>query len=275
MFRVYSELGSFELEAGSCTSDWGTPATWCTSPGSRASGGDRVRRRVLKDDVRLFLYLWDAVNGYIDHRIRHAGVPRKRLRRMRSSISVWSSAGSKRERNDRRGRWNAQPSGGCRCAHLVDRPGEWWGGSGSRRGGTEAGRHAGRGALRGALRLEGHRPAARREGDHQGGLQGRAQDPLGVGSRLRGRCVRIGGRGDSGTCLRGLRGGRHLRTPLVHEAEGHRFREADRLSRERVNGWTVDLTAVDSAAGRRRPGSAAYSRSRAKPWSVSRSSTTA
>jgi hypothetical protein len=33
----------------------------------------------LKDDLRVFLYLWDSVNGYISQRISHPGIPRKPL----------------------------------------------------------------------------------------------------------------------------------------------------------------------------------------------------
>jgi hypothetical protein len=34
----------------------------------------------LKDEKRIFLYLWDAAHGYLDNRIRYPRVPRKPLK---------------------------------------------------------------------------------------------------------------------------------------------------------------------------------------------------
>ena len=104
--------------------------------------------------------------------------------------------------------------------------------SGAAGGGAEDRRHSLRSAIRGAFFLEGHGPSARREGDGQGGLQGRTQDSLGVGSRLRGRCVRSGRHGPSGARFRRLCGGGYLRAPLVHEAGEFRSQETDRLPRQ-------------------------------------------
>ena len=80
MFRLYSDLASFEVEDGIMYERLG---------GSRyqvyQSWFKCIRRTIesgrfgLEDDMRIFLYLWDAVNGYIDQRIKHPGVPRKPL----------------------------------------------------------------------------------------------------------------------------------------------------------------------------------------------------
>jgi len=80
MFRLYSDLASFEVDDGIIYERLG---------GSRyqvyQSWFKCIRRTIesgrfgLEDDMRIFLYLWDAVNGYIDQRIKHPGVPRKPL----------------------------------------------------------------------------------------------------------------------------------------------------------------------------------------------------
>jgi hypothetical protein len=80
MFRLYSDLGSFEMEDGIMYERLG---------GTRymvyQSWVDCIRRSIeagyleVKDDMRVFLYLWDAVNGYVDHRVSHTRIPRKPL----------------------------------------------------------------------------------------------------------------------------------------------------------------------------------------------------
>jgi len=80
MFRLYSDLGSFEMENG---------IMYERLRGTRyqvfQSWFSFIRQSIesgyleLKDDARVFLYLWDSVNGYINHRIAHPGVPRKPL----------------------------------------------------------------------------------------------------------------------------------------------------------------------------------------------------
>ncbi len=80
MFKLYSDLGSFEMEEGIMVERLG---------GTRykvyQSWSSCIKRSIesevfeLKDEARIFLYLWDAVHGYIDHRIRYAGIPRRPL----------------------------------------------------------------------------------------------------------------------------------------------------------------------------------------------------
>lgn len=80
MFRLYSDLGSFEMEEGIMYERLG---------GTRyrvyQSWVHGIRRSIesgcleLQDGQRVFLYLWDAVHGFIDHRIRYGRVPRKPL----------------------------------------------------------------------------------------------------------------------------------------------------------------------------------------------------
>jgi len=80
MFRLFSDIASFELEDGIMYERLG---------GNRAmvyqSWFDCIRQSIqsggleIDDDVRIFLYLWDAVNGYIDHRIKYSLVSRKPL----------------------------------------------------------------------------------------------------------------------------------------------------------------------------------------------------
>ena len=80
MFRLYSDLGSFEMEDGIMYERLGETRymvyqSWFNCIRQSIESGCLE----LKDDLRIFLYLWDAVNGYIDHRISHARVPRKPL----------------------------------------------------------------------------------------------------------------------------------------------------------------------------------------------------
>ena len=80
MFRLFSDLGSFEMENGIMYERMG---------GTRyrvyQSWFDLIRQSIesgsleLKDDRQVFLYLWDSVNGYISQRIAHPAVPRKPL----------------------------------------------------------------------------------------------------------------------------------------------------------------------------------------------------
>jgi AcrR family transcriptional regulator len=80
MFRLFSDIASFEMEDGVMYERLG---------GARymvyQSWFDCIRLAIrsgslaLNDQVRIFLYLWDAVNGYIDHRVRYPRVPRKEL----------------------------------------------------------------------------------------------------------------------------------------------------------------------------------------------------
>ena len=80
MFRLYSDLGSFEMDDGVMFE-----RLWETRYMVYQSWFKCIRQSIesghleVKDDMRIFLYLWDAVNGYIEHRIRHPQVPRKPL----------------------------------------------------------------------------------------------------------------------------------------------------------------------------------------------------
>jgi len=80
MYRLYSELGSFEMEDGVLYERMGSRRyvvyqSWFRAiREATASGALRVT-----DDMRVFLYLWDAVHGYIDHAIAQAPVPRRPL----------------------------------------------------------------------------------------------------------------------------------------------------------------------------------------------------
>ena len=80
MFRLYSDLGSFEMEDGIMYERLGETRymvyqSWFNCIRQSIESGYLE----VKDNVRIFLYLWDAVHGYIDHSIRHARVPRKPL----------------------------------------------------------------------------------------------------------------------------------------------------------------------------------------------------
>lgn len=78
MFRLFSAIADFEMEDGAMYErlggnryevyqSWRACIRQCVVAGRLAVG----------DETRVFLYLWDAVNGYIDHRIRHPRVPRR------------------------------------------------------------------------------------------------------------------------------------------------------------------------------------------------------
>lgn len=80
MFRLFSDIASFEMEDGVMYELLGGTRyrvyqSWfgCIRQSIRSCG------LAINDEVRIFLYLWDAVNGYIAHRISHPRVPRKEL----------------------------------------------------------------------------------------------------------------------------------------------------------------------------------------------------
>ena len=80
MFRLFSDIASFEMEDGVMYERLGAGRymvyqSWFACIRQSIRSGCFV----MNDEVRIFLYLWDAVNGYIDHRIRHPRVPRKEL----------------------------------------------------------------------------------------------------------------------------------------------------------------------------------------------------
>lgn len=80
MFRLFSDIASFEMEDGIMYERLGGTRyvvyqSWfgCIRQSIRSGG------LAMNDEVRIFLYLWDALNGYIDHRIRYPRIPRKEL----------------------------------------------------------------------------------------------------------------------------------------------------------------------------------------------------
>jgi AcrR family transcriptional regulator len=80
MFRLFSDIASFELEDGIMYEHLGGTRymvyqSWfgCIRQSIRSGF------LAMDDEVRIFLYLWDALNGYIDHRVRYHRVPRKEL----------------------------------------------------------------------------------------------------------------------------------------------------------------------------------------------------
>jgi AcrR family transcriptional regulator len=80
MFRLFSDIASFEMEDGILYERLGETRyivyqSWfgCIRQSIRSGG------LAMNDEVRIFLYLWDAVSGYIDHRVRYSRVPRKEL----------------------------------------------------------------------------------------------------------------------------------------------------------------------------------------------------
>jgi AcrR family transcriptional regulator len=81
MFRLCADVAFFEMTNGTVYERLGETRyrvyqSWFDCIGKAVqSGCFRVR-----DSERVFLYLWDAVHGYIDHRIRVSAIPRKPLK---------------------------------------------------------------------------------------------------------------------------------------------------------------------------------------------------
>jgi AcrR family transcriptional regulator len=80
MFRLFSDICSFEMEEGVMYERLGDDRykvfqSWFASIRQSMACG-RLR---IADETRVFLYLWDAVNGYIGHRVSHPKVARKPL----------------------------------------------------------------------------------------------------------------------------------------------------------------------------------------------------
>jgi AcrR family transcriptional regulator len=78
MFRMFSDLVSFEMEEGIMYEHLGGTRfkvyqSWFHGIRRAIESGDLE----LKDERRIFLYLWDAVQGYLDNRIRQTRVQRK------------------------------------------------------------------------------------------------------------------------------------------------------------------------------------------------------
>ncbi len=80
MFKMFSDLVSFEMEDGIMYerlegTRFKVYQSWFHGIRRAIESGDLE----LKDERRIFLYLWDAVQGYLDNRIRQTRVPRKPL----------------------------------------------------------------------------------------------------------------------------------------------------------------------------------------------------
>lgn len=80
MFRLFSDLASFELDGSVMHERLGEARypvfqSWFAYIRRSVAAGAFT----IEDERRIFLYLWDSVNGYILHRIRHARIPRKPL----------------------------------------------------------------------------------------------------------------------------------------------------------------------------------------------------
>ncbi len=80
MYRMYSDLASFEMEDGVMYERIGTgryvvfqSLFECIRQAGESGSLDP------RDDAEVFLYLWDAVSGYIDHRISHPRLRRGTL----------------------------------------------------------------------------------------------------------------------------------------------------------------------------------------------------
>jgi len=82
MFRLFSDLASFEMEGGIMYERLGPLRQRVYQSWFQA-----IRRAIesghleVKDEVRVFLYVWDAVSGYIEHLVNHPRVPRKPLKK--------------------------------------------------------------------------------------------------------------------------------------------------------------------------------------------------
>lgn len=78
MYRMFSDIASFEIENGAVFEILSGRRhqvfqTWFGSIRQAIARGDIE----IKDEMRVFLYLWDAADGHIDNRIRFTKVPRK------------------------------------------------------------------------------------------------------------------------------------------------------------------------------------------------------
>jgi len=80
MFRLFSDIASFTWQDGAMYECLGQERrmvyqSWFSCIERAIAAG----RFIHGDVLRIFLYLWDAGNGYITQRIRHPGLPRKPL----------------------------------------------------------------------------------------------------------------------------------------------------------------------------------------------------
>lgn len=82
MFKLFYNMASFEMEDGIMYERLGVGGTrymvyqsWFGCIRNSIQSGCLV----MNDEIRIFLYIWDAVNGYIYHRIKYTRLPRKPL----------------------------------------------------------------------------------------------------------------------------------------------------------------------------------------------------
>jgi len=80
MVKLYLDLASFEMEDGVMYERVGGKRyrvyqSWLHGIKRSIESGALD----IKDEKRVFLYLWDSVNGYVYHRVNHPRVPRKPL----------------------------------------------------------------------------------------------------------------------------------------------------------------------------------------------------
>lgn len=78
MYRLLSDIACFEVEDGIVYERIGETRarvyqSWFECIGQVIARGGFV----VRDAMRVFLFIWDAVSGYIDHRINHPGIPRE------------------------------------------------------------------------------------------------------------------------------------------------------------------------------------------------------
>jgi len=78
MYRLLSDLACFEVENGVVYERVGETRarvyqSWLECIGQAIARGAFA----VRDEMRVFLFVWDAVSGYIDHRIGHPGIPRE------------------------------------------------------------------------------------------------------------------------------------------------------------------------------------------------------
>lgn len=78
MFKLFNGVASFEWEEGVMYERLGSVRrpvyeSWREAI-RRSIGADRIG---IKDETRVFLYLWDSTHGYIEHRVSFPLLPRK------------------------------------------------------------------------------------------------------------------------------------------------------------------------------------------------------
>jgi len=80
MFRLFNEISSFEMEEGILYETLGTVRrpvyqSWREAIQQSIDAG----KIETKDETRVFLFLWDSLHGYIEHRVKYPRLRRKPL----------------------------------------------------------------------------------------------------------------------------------------------------------------------------------------------------